>query len=261
MVALALHARATMRTKVFVCVVLGLVSCGPAFGAEILIDPGMNSIGPNGQLANTPNDPWVVEASRGANTNFDDGAASEAFADVDGGGFGLFFKAFVGNPPWDPTAGSVDAHIYQDAAATAGTSYTLTGWWGAEDNWSGFATAGANAVFAMDFYGAGNTLLGSAELDLEAAGLGDPANPGLNYEQFQLIAVAPAGTLTVRARGSMIDGVFFQDPGQALVTDAWSLTETEDTTGRVPEPVTGALVTVAVLGFAARRARAMRKRD
>src|SRR5262245_59163819 len=138
------------RTILFLAV--ALMAYAQSFAQEQLTDAGMNNVGANGQLGNTPNAPWVVTATRGANPAFDDGAASEAFADVDGGGFGLFYKAFVGNPPWDPTAGSVDANIYQDVAGTAGMKYVLTGWWGAEDNWSGFVTAGANAIFALDFY-------------------------------------------------------------------------------------------------------------
>jgi hypothetical protein len=238
-----------------ICGVVGLLASGQSFGTEILIDPGMNSVGPNGQLGNTPDAPWVFTASRGVNLAYDDGAASEAFADVDGGGFGLFFKAFTGNPPWDPTAGSVDAHIYQDVPGTPGTTYTLTGWWGAEDNYSGLHTPGANAIFALDFLAFGGGLIGSAELDLEAAGLGDPILPGLNYEQFMVMAIAPAGTVTVRARGSMLDGVFFQDPGQALVTDLWSLTARSTA---VPEPGTAltiGLAALAMLRFARRRRR------
>ena len=246
-----------MRTKLMLCAVLGLLVSGPAFGAELLIDPNMNSVGPNSQLGATPNAPWVVTASRGATDPFNDGAASEGFADHDGGGFGLFFKGFVGNPPWDPTAGSVDASIYQDVAGTAWSAYTLSGWWGAEDNFSGLNTPGANVIFALEFYGASG-LLSTAELDLEAAGLGG-LDPGLNYELFQVSAVAPAGTLTVRARGSMIDGAFFQDPGQALVTDQWSLTTRDDVP--VPEPATGILTITGLLGLAARRkARAQAKR-
>jgi hypothetical protein len=230
--------------KTTVLMALGLVACVAGVGAaqELLTAPGMNAVGPNGQLGATPNAPWVVTATRGANLAYDDGAASEAFADVDGGGFGLFYKAFTGNPPWDPTAGDVDAHIYQDVAGTPGLKYILTAWWGAEDNWSGFATAGANAILALDFYN-GAALIGSAELDLEAAGLGDPANPGLNYEQFMVMANAPANTTTVRARGSLIDGVFFQDPGQALVTDTWSLTA-------VPEPASAMLGLLGALSLA-----------
>jgi hypothetical protein len=237
--------------------VLGLLACGLSFGAELLVDPGMNSVGSNGQLGATPNTPWVAFATRGANLAFDDGMASEAFADTDGGGFGLFFKGFVGNPPWDPTAGSVDATIYQEVAGTAGVKYTLSGWWGAEANFSGLNTPGANVIFAIDFIGNGGLLLGSAELDLEAAGLGG-ADPGLNYELFSLSAVAPAGTQNVRARGSMIDGVFFQDPGQALVTDEWSLKAGDDTTSRVPEPqtvLTTGLAAVSLLAFAKYRKR------
>ena len=237
---------------------LGFLVCGPAFGAELLIDAGMNSIGANGQLSSTPNAPWVVEATRGATDPFNDAAASEGFADTDGGGFGLFFKSFVGNPPWDPTAGSVDASIYQDVAGTPGSTYTLTGWWGAEANYSGLNIGGANTIFALDFFGAGDALLSSAELDLEAAGLGGP-NAGLNYELFQVMAIAPAGTLTVRARGTMLGGAFFQDPGQALVTDQWSLTSSTDVP--VPEPATGILTVTGLLGLAARRkARALGKR-
>jgi hypothetical protein len=227
--------------------IFGLLACSQSFAQNLLVDPGMNSIGPNGQLANTPNPPWALTATRGANLAFDDGAASEAFADHDGGGFGLFFKAFVGNPPWDPTAGSVDVNISQNVAGAPGLKYVLTGWWGAEDNWSGFNTAGANAIFALDFLTAGGGLIGSAELDVEAAGLGDPTS-GLNYEQFMVMATAPAGTATVRARGSMIDGVFFQDPGQALVTDEWSLTA-------IPEPTSVVLLGLSVVGFVTLRRR------
>jgi hypothetical protein len=231
-----------MKTTTIVLGVLGLLASGQSL-AEELVDPGMNSIGPNGQLGNTPNPPWVLAASRGANLAFDDAASSEAFADVDGGGWGLFFKAWMGNPPWDPTAGSVNAHIYQDVPGKPGVKYTLTGWWGAEYNYSGFVTPGANAIFALDFLNGGGGLISSAQLDLEAAGLGGP-NAGLNYEQFMVTATAPVGTVTVRARGSMLDGVFNVDPGQALVTDAWSL---------VPEPGTALLGSLALLGLVLRR--------
>jgi hypothetical protein len=230
---------------------LGIMACaaGLVTAQEQLTDPGMNAVGPNGQLGPSPNAPWVLEASRGATDPYNDGAASEGFADVDGGGFGLFFKAFTGNPPWDPTAGSVDVDIYQDVDGTPGMKYILTGWWGSEPNWSGHVTAGSNAGFALDFLGAGGVPLGSAELDLEpglSANLGN-GNP-LNYAQFMVMAIAPPGTETVRARGSMYDGVFNMDPGQALVTDLWSLE-------CIPEPTSMMLVGLAIAGFAAFRRR------
>ena len=48
--------------------VLGFVACAVsvATGQNELTDPGMNAVGPNGQLGPTPNPPWVVAASRGA---------------------------------------------------------------------------------------------------------------------------------------------------------------------------------------------------
>jgi hypothetical protein len=231
---------------------LGLVACGSvASGQEVLTNGGMDAIDPAGtqQLFATPTG-WIVEASRGADPAYLDGLASEGFADVggDAGHYGVFFKAFTGNPPWDPTAGDVDAHLYQDNPGTPGMKYILTGWAGAEDNWSGFVTPGANAILAIDFL-AGAVPIGSAELDLEAAGLGDPANPGLNYEQFMVMAVAPAGTTTVRARASMLDGVFYQDPGQAFVVDDFSLT-------CIPEPASvmlGLIGMLGVVGLARRR--------
>lgn len=231
--------------KIFGLMVLGLLACGANVASAQLVDGGMNSVGANGQLGSTPNAPWVVTATRGANLAFDDGAASEGFADHDGGGQGLFFKAFVGNPPWDPTAGSVNANIYQDVAGTAGKTYILNGWWGAEPNFSGLNTPGANVIFALDFLNGSGGVISSAELDLEAAGLGGPAG-SLNWKEFSVSAVAPAGTANVRARGSMIDGVFFQDPGQALVTDQWTLTA-------VPEPSSMMLVAISLMGLASRR--------
>ena len=245
-----------MRRMLCLSVAFGFVACvaGIASAQNLLTDPGMNAVGPNGQLGNTPNPPWVVTAARGASLAFDDGAASEGFANVAadvGGTHGLFFKAFVGNPPWDPTAGNVDATISQSVPGTAGLKYVLTGWWGAEDNYSGLTTPGANTIFALDFLNAAGGLIGSAELDLEAAGLGDPSNPGLNYEQFMVSAIAPAGTQIVRSRGSMIDGVFFQDPGQALVTDLWKLTA-------VPEPATVTMAGLGLAGLVALRRRSQR---
>jgi hypothetical protein len=234
--------------KTMVLVVLGLLACGMnmASAQEVLINGKFNAVDPAGtqQLGGTPTG-WTFDAERGLDLTYQDAAASEAFADVDGGGSGLFFKAFTGNPPWDPTAGDVDVDVYQDNPGTPGMKYVLTGWFGAEANYSGLNTPGANSLLGLDFLGPADLLLGSAELDLEAAGLGGP-NAGLNYEQFMVMAVAPAGTVEVRARITMVDGVFFQDPGQAFVADCLSLV-------CVPEPSTALMGGLALLGMIARR--------
>lgn len=215
--------------------------------ATLLVDSNMNLIGPNGMLSDTPNAPWVVTAERGG-TAFLDGASSEVWADHDGGGTGLYIRGWNGNPPWDPTTGPLDVDIHQDVIGQAGVIYSLTGWWGAEANFSGFVTPGANAIFALDFLNGVGGLLASVELDLEAAGLGGGPT-GLNFEQFSLSGTAPNGTAVVRARGSLLDGVFYQDPGQALVTDEWSLTAATS----IPEPSTAALWCVGLSLIAARR--------
>lgn len=164
------------------------------------------------------------------------------------GGRGLYFKGWNGNPPWDTRAGAVDVDIYQDVVGQPGVIYSLTGWCRAEQNFSGIATPGANAIFALDFLDGVGSLLSSVASDLEAAGLGGVLF-SLNYEQFSLSGTAPAGTALVRARGSLRDGVFFQDPGQPLVTDEWSLT----VAAAVPEPSTMALWCAGLGLIAARR--------
>ena len=232
-------------------IVLGVVACGTRLttAQEVLTNGNMDAVDPAGtwQLGATPTD-WIAVARRGADLAYLDGAASEGFANHNSGGTsGLFFKAFTGNPPWDPTAGSVDADVYQDNPGTPGMKYILTGWAGAEANYSGLNMPGEQSFFAIDFLGAGGVPLSSAVLGLEAAGLGGP-DPSLNYEQFSVSAIAPIGTETVRARVSMEDGVFFQDPGQAFVADEFSLT-------CVPEPTSVVLLGLSLIGLAGIRRR------
>lgn len=155
---------------------------------------------------------------------------------------GVFFRPFTGNT----TDGAVTAHLYQDNAAVAGLTYTLTGWAGAEANALG------QFVFALEFFDAANTLLAGNYLDLNAAGLYVVNGLAFNYKAFTITAPAPVGTAFVRARASMLNGtVNAAGGGQAFVVDDFTLTD--DAT--VPEPVTAALMLSGLLGFVAQRRR------
>lgn len=150
------------------------------------------------------------------------------------GDWAVFFKPFSGT-----TTNLATGHLQQDVPGTAGDTYTLTGWAGCEPNFIG------GAVFAVEFLNGGGTVIGGSVLDLAAVaspnGLFDPNGHPFNYKQYTVSGTAPAGTVSVRARASMIDA--FANPaggGQAYVIDDFVLT---------PEPT--ALLGMVLLGAAA----------
>lgn len=163
----------------------------------------------------------------------------------DGPDCGVFFKPFSGNLS---TGDLATGHLYQDNPATPGVQYDLSGWAGAESNFSAFIpNSVTRAVFALDFFN-GNTLLSSAELDLVAAGLGSAAAP-FGYRQYTVSGIAPAGSTIVRARASMIDA--YGNPaggGQAFVVDDFALEA-------VPEPSTMCLAGLGAVLVALSRKR------
>jgi MYXO-CTERM domain-containing protein len=148
----------------------------------------------------------------------------------------VFFKAFSGGGVDGPATG----HLQQDVPATPGLRYTLTGWAGAEPNFLG------GAEMAIEFLGPGDSLIGAGVLDLRAAGLLTDNGQPFDYKQYQVSAIAPAGTVEARARVSMIDGT--PNPlggGQAYVVDDFVLTV-------IPEPTSAALGLVGLALLAAR---------
>jgi len=143
---------------------------------------------------------------------------------------GVFFKPFSGNA----VDGAATGHLYQDVSGVAGRTYTFSGWAG------GQANAVAGLVFAIDFFDGSSTLISSATLDVVAAGLTVPNGESFNYKPYSLQAVAPAGTATVRARVSMLDGMTNPEGGgQAIVVDDFDLS---DDVREVPEPAVLALL-------------------
>lgn len=155
----------------------------------------------------------------------------------------VFFKPFSGNS----TAGLATGNLYQDNPGVPGAEYTLTGWAGAEAN-----ALMRDAVFAIEFLdGGGNEIPGSGtELSLLPNLFVVNGEP-FNYKQYTVISTAPAGTVTVRARASMIDAM--GNPaggGQAFVIDDFDLSY-------VPEPaaLTFGLAGVLMLRHLGRRRR------
>ncbi len=105
------------------------------------------------------------------------------------------------------------------------------------------------AEFAVEFLNGANSVIGGSVLNLNAAGLFVPNGQPFNYKQYSVAATAPVGTVSVRARASMIDGI--SNPaggGQAFVIDDFVLA--------VPEPSViclGGLGIVSLLIFRRRR--------
>lgn len=181
-------------------------------------------------------EPWAGPAPTPVTA---DGSNLPAPDGCDGPDCAVFFKGFSGNA----TNGAATGHLYQDVPATPGENYTLRGWAGAEQNF--FAEG---AVFALDFLDAGGGLLSSAQLDLLSAGLKTPNGEPFSYKQYTVSGVAPAGTVAVRARASMLNGE--PNPnggGQAFVVDDFVLV--------VPEPATLAVLGMLTVGVVGRRRR------
>jgi hypothetical protein len=144
----------------------------------------------------------------------------------------VFFKAFSGNA----TNGAATGHLQQAVPGFPGRNYVMTGWAGAEANFMG------TGQFAIDFLNSGGNPISSVELNLNAAGLLTPNGQPFNYKQFTLSGISPAGTTSVRARASMLNGL--SNPaggGQAYVVDDFTLSQ-------IPEPTSALLCLCALAG-------------
>ncbi|MBS1715776.1 MAG: hypothetical protein JST30_15725 [Armatimonadetes bacterium] len=162
-------------------------------------------------------EPWAGPSPTPVTANGFDVTKNE----FNGQDWGVFFKPFTGSD----NDGLATGHLYQDVAASAGLSYTMTGWAGAEAN-----ALMRDAVFALEFLDAGKSVIGSNVLSLMPTLYVDNGL-AFDYKQYSVSGVAPAGTAWARVRASMIDAR--SNPlggGQAYVVDDFELNV-------VPEPV------------------------
>ena len=176
-------------------VVVGLISIGlgarSASAVNLLGNPDLDVTGTGDQVLATPIGGWHVTSTKSASGPFTDGASSETFANVlQSGGSGLFFKAFQGT--LTPTVDLVSTTLYQDVTAVAGSQYSLTGWAGAGGGYIGLADPTVKSQFALQFYNASNTLLGSSTIDLNLLGLGAANGNPFGYKTYTVTAIAPA---------------------------------------------------------------------
>jgi hypothetical protein len=175
---------------------------------------------------------------------------------------GVIFNSTEGDFPGFPDVLFVDADLNQTVPGTPGQQYRMTGWAYFEGGYAGgvdtidplspASRAGlpslTDTFFALEFLDAGNNVLpGSVERELYERGQRNNPNPddslpeNRNWLQTVLVGTAPAGTVSVRVRASMVDGEFNVDlPHQAAWVDDFSLTA-------VPEPASALL---GLLGLA-----------
>jgi hypothetical protein len=175
-------------------------------------------------------EPWAGPAPTPVTT---DGLANPPHPEGCGGpDCAVFFKPFSGNA----TDGAATGHLTQDVPGLPGGKYTLSGWAGAEAN-----ALMAGAEIALEFLDGGGGVIGGSVINLLPTLFVDNGEP-FDYKKYTTSATAPAGTVSVRARASMIGAM--GNPaggGQAFVVDDFSLT--------IPEPASVALCMIGLMGL------------
>lgn len=212
------------------------VSAGAAQAQNLLTNPSLEFPGITGGGDDSFPAGWEINESL-PTLNSESLAEPAFFGHRDytgdgGNGEGRFwmywFKPYIGTQQMQPDN---FAHIFQDVAGTPGMRYTMTGYAAFEMFYPGAvdklnlntepATNGApfddgldsptDTYFALEFLNStGDVLAGSVEIELKANGQtgGTMDNwTDADWRQHTLSAVAPAGTVEVRVRASMIDAV------------------------------------------------------
>jgi hypothetical protein len=245
------------------CTVLAL-STSQVQAQNLLINPGLDDP-PIHEGATATG--WTLETFK-TNSGPSDTANFPTFADrVAPEGRGLWYRAFLGTPA-DPA----QANLTQTVPGIAGAKYVMTGWahfeafypggldninagTGPPDPTNDGPASPTDTVFALEFLGAANNVLSSVTQELRAGGQTNdpdtsPAGGGRDWLQHMLMGTAPVGTVSVRVRSSMVDGI--TNPGvnpQSAFVDDFSLTI-------IPEPASlmlGLIGIVGLLGLGRRR--------
>jgi hypothetical protein len=227
---------------------LGLVAWGTGVAsANLLSNANLDTVSKGPQMLPTPTG-WAVSSSKTISGTNSDGCSAETFANVCcTSGYGLFFKPFQGS---QPSGDYINVLFFQDNPAIPGGKYTLSGYAAAEASYCGRFNTNSPApqsLFVVQFLNSGGTVLASNAFDLAAAGL--PVGTGgaatlFTTPQF----TAPAGTATVRAGASMLNG-YGTSGGQAFIVDSFDL-EVEVPTGAPVITNQPSNLTVAVGGTA-----------
>ena len=276
-----------MKRKLVLLAVLSALALLPArgFAVNLLGNGDLNlatDADPFDVFAPEP-DSWTLETNPGGYGDpipFEAGyyqAFQEGYAEhANPGGagtLGMVYNSTNGNFPGFPDVPTVDADLKQSVPGTPGYKYTMTGWAYFEGGYPGgvdflaadspnpravaalpgLAPSLTDTFFALEFLdGGGMVLPGSVEIELKAAG--QVNNPDIteatrNWMQHMLMGVAPAGTVSVQVRASMVDGEFNVDlPHQAAWFDDFELT-------CVPEPASCllGLLGLALVGVVRRK--------
>lgn len=155
------------------------------------------------------------------------------------GNRGLWFRSFMGGLVQGGST-EVDAILTQSVPGSAGTSYDLSAWYRYETFYSGADEfRDTQTVLAIDFLDGMGGLLSSAELDIDALNAADG-----QWRQFSVSGIAPAGTASVQARASFLDGVLQTGNPQSAFVDDFVLT---------PEPTSLALIGLGAVALLRRR--------
>src|SRR5262245_2076327 len=149
------------------------------------------------------------------------------FASQDPGGTGLWLRAFAGHlAPYAGQDLGINAFLSQTVAASAGETYTLSGYSRWEANYSGGVNnldqdkaappdqlgpaSPTNTNMILEYLDAGNAVIGTSNLDLRTVQMNNNT-----WLQHSVVAAAPAGTVSARVTAQATDMKFNVDPGQS----------------------------------------------